>query len=56
LALGSSARAPWPAAPEALVDVDAYRGWIIDQGAEVNRVADRVARAGFAAAQTGTPE
>ncbi len=41
---------------EALVDVDAYRGWIIDQAAGVNRVSDRVARAGFTAVQTGTPE
>jgi predicted AAA+ superfamily ATPase len=40
---------------EALIDVDAHRGWIIDQGAGVNRVADRVARAGFAEVQSGTP-
>lgn len=41
---------------EGLTDVDACRGWIIDQSGGVNRVADRVARAGFVEVLTGTPE
>ena len=41
---------------EALTDVDAHRGWIIDQTTGVNRVADRIARVGFAEVQIGTPE
>jgi len=41
---------------EALADADAARGWIIDQTPGVDRVSDRVARAGFAEVLTGTPE
>jgi hypothetical protein len=41
---------------DALADVDARRGWIIDQTPGINRVTDRIARAGFAEVQAGTPE
>jgi hypothetical protein len=41
---------------DALGDVGARRGWIIDQAPGTNRVADRIARAGFAEVQAGTPE
>jgi uncharacterized protein len=40
---------------EALPDVDASRGWIVDQAAGVERVAERIARAGFAAVLQGVP-
>jgi len=41
---------------DALADVDAQRGWIIDQTPGIDRVADRIARAGFAEVLAGTPE
>lgn len=41
---------------EALADVDAKRGWIIDQTPGIDRVADRIARAGFADIVSGTPD
>jgi uncharacterized protein len=41
---------------DALADVDARRGWIIDQTPGINRVADRIARAGLTEVQAGTPE
>ena len=40
----------------ALVDDEAYRGSIIDQGARVNRVLNRVARADFPEVQARTTE
>lgn len=40
---------------DALADVDAHRGWIIDQSAGIGRVGERIARAGFDAVQNGTP-
>jgi predicted AAA+ superfamily ATPase len=40
---------------EAMPDVDARRGWIVDQAAGVERVAERIARAGFDAVMRGPP-
>jgi hypothetical protein len=40
---------------EAMPDVDASLAWIVDQAAGVERVGDRIARAGFAAVVEGTP-
>ena len=40
----------------ALVDDEAYRGSIIDQGALINRLPNRVARADFPEVQTRTTE
>ena len=40
---------------EALSDIDADRGWIIDQAPGIDRVSDRVARAGFGELVCGTP-
>jgi hypothetical protein len=39
----------------ALADLDAERGWIVDQAEGINRLGDRVARGGFEALQDGTP-
>lgn len=40
---------------DALPDVDAHRGWIIDQSTGIDRVGERIARAGFGAVQNGAP-
>lgn len=40
---------------EAMPDIDAGRGWIVDQAAGVERVSERIARAGFAAVARGAP-
>ena len=40
---------------EAMPDVDASRGWIVDQAAGVERIGDRIARAGFDAVTRGVP-
>ena len=40
---------------EAMPDVQAARGWIVDQAAGVERVAELIARAGFSAVMHGTP-
>ena len=40
---------------EAMPDVDAARGWIVDQADGIERVSERFARAGFAAVTQGTP-
>ena len=40
---------------DALPDVDAHRGWIIDQSTGIGRVGERIARAGFGAVQNGAP-
>ena len=40
---------------EALSDIDAHRGWIVDQVAGIDRVSGRVARAGFSELIDGTP-
>ena len=40
---------------EAMPDVDAQRGWIVDQAAGVEQVSTQIARAGFAAVMEGTP-
>jgi predicted AAA+ superfamily ATPase len=40
---------------DALADVDARRGWIVDQAPGIERMGERVARAGFAAVVQGTP-
>lgn len=40
---------------EAMPDVAAARGWIVDQAAGVERVGEGIARAGFAAVVQGTP-
>jgi uncharacterized protein len=40
---------------EAMPDVDAARGWIVDQAPGVERVGERMARAGFAAVVQGAP-
>jgi predicted AAA+ superfamily ATPase len=40
---------------EAMPDVDARRGWIVDRAAGVERVCTRIARAGFASIVDGTP-
>lgn len=41
---------------EAMVDLDANRGWIIDQAPGIDRLGARVARAGFADVIDGTPD
>ncbi len=40
---------------EAMPDVDATRGWIVDQAAGIERVGDSIARAGFDAVASGAP-
>lgn len=40
---------------EALPDVQAERGWIIDQHSGIDRISDHIARAGFDTLTTGTP-
>jgi uncharacterized protein len=40
---------------EAMPDIDAGRGWIVDQAAGVERVSERIARAGFAEVARGVP-
>ena len=40
---------------EALPDVDARRGWIVDQAAGIERVSASIARAGFEAVREGAP-
>lgn len=40
---------------EALGDVDARRGWIVDQQSGIDRLSARVARAGFGDISTGSP-
>jgi uncharacterized protein len=40
---------------EAMPDIDAGRGWIVDQAAGVERVSERIARAGFAELVRGVP-
>lgn len=40
---------------EAMPDVQASRGWIVDQVPGVERVAERIARAGFSSVAHGTP-
>src|SRR6185436_9206432 len=40
---------------EAMPDVDAQRAWIVDQSAGIERVADRIARAGFEHVARGVP-
>ena len=40
---------------EAMPDVQATRGWIIDQAAGIERVGERMARAGFASVMQGAP-
>ena len=40
---------------EAMSDVQATRGWIIDQAAGIERVGERMARAGFASVMQGAP-
>jgi predicted AAA+ superfamily ATPase len=40
---------------EAMPDVDARRGWIIDQAEGIERVGEHIARAGFSAVMQGTP-
>ncbi len=40
---------------EAMPDVDAQRAWIVDQAEGVDRISDRIARAGFASVVKGTP-
>jgi uncharacterized protein len=40
---------------EAMPDVDAARGWIVDQAPGVERVGERIARAGFDAVVRGAP-
>lgn len=40
---------------EAMPDVDAGRAWIVDQAQGVERVGDRIARAGFDAVMRGAP-
>jgi predicted AAA+ superfamily ATPase len=39
----------------ALADLDAERGWIVDQAEGIDRLGPRVARGGFEALQNGTP-
>jgi hypothetical protein len=39
----------------ALADLDAERGWIVDQAEGVDRLGPRIARGGFEALQDGTP-
>jgi hypothetical protein len=40
---------------EAMPDVDAARGWVVDQAAGIELLGDRLARAGFAEVQRGLP-
>jgi predicted AAA+ superfamily ATPase len=40
---------------EAMPDADAARGWIVDQAAGVERLSERIARAGFGTVMQGTP-
>lgn len=40
---------------EAMPDVDARRGWVVDQAEGVERVSAQIARAGFASIVDGTP-
>jgi hypothetical protein len=40
---------------QGLDDIDARRGWIIDQEAGIDRLSSRIARAGFMEVLTGTP-
>lgn len=40
---------------EAMIDLDADRGWIVDQATGIDRLGARVARAGFADVIDGTP-
>lgn len=40
----------------ALVDLDAERGWIVDQAEGIERLGERVARAGFGDIVAGTPQ
>jgi uncharacterized protein len=40
---------------EAMPDIDAGRAWIVDQAAGVERVSERIARAGFAEVARGVP-
>ena len=40
---------------EAMPDVEAARAWVVDQAEGIDRVSDRIARAGFAAVMQGTP-
>ncbi len=40
---------------EALPDVDARRGWIVDQAAGIERMSASIARAGFEAVREGAP-
>ena len=40
---------------EAMPDVDAARGWVVDQAAGIELLGDRLARAGFAEVQRGPP-
>lgn len=39
----------------ALADLDAERGWIVDQAEGIDRLGPRIARGGFEALQNGTP-
>ena len=40
---------------EAMPDVDARRGWIVDQAPGIERVSDSIARAGFESVREGAP-
>jgi uncharacterized protein len=40
---------------DAMPDVDAARAWIVDQSAGIERISERIARAGFASVTTGAP-
>ena len=40
---------------EALADIGAARGWIVDQGSGIERLDAAIARAGFAEVAGGTP-
>jgi len=40
---------------DAMPDVDARRGWIVDQVQGIERVSAEIARAGFAAVVDGIP-
>lgn len=40
---------------EAMPDVEAARGWIVDQAEGIERITERIARTGFAAVTHGTP-
>ena len=41
---------------EALHDIDARRGWIVDQGRGIDRLDSAIARAGFAGVMRGVPD